>query len=275
MSIAARSILFVPGDRAERFEKARASGADMVVIDLEDAVLPNRKVAARDTIHDALASLTEPRFLVRVNSLDTAWHADDVRALASLPGVAGLMLPKAKRASDFAAMHEAATGKPLHALVETVSAVLNLADLVTAPGLSRLSFGTVDFQADAGIDGDQAEIDYVRTQIVLHSRSAGLAAPVDGVSTDLSNDEALARDTDHARRFGFGGKLCVHPRQVGIVNTAFLPSNADVDWATRVITAIDGAYGAVAVDGKLIDKPVVDRARRLLDTHSTFTATRT
>ena len=88
MTIAARSILFVPGDRAERFEKARASGADMVVIDLEDAVLPDRKCAARDAVHDALASLTEPRFVVRVNSLDTDWHADDVRALAALPGVA-------------------------------------------------------------------------------------------------------------------------------------------------------------------------------------------
>ncbi|BCA61232.1 aldolase [Sphingomonas sp. HMP9] len=274
MTIAARSILFVPGDRAERFEKARASGADMVVIDLEDAVLPGSKTAARDTIHDALAGLTAPRFFVRVNSLDTEWHADDVRALAALPGVAGLMLPKAERASDFASMQEAVTGKPLHALVETVSAILNLADLVTAPGLSRLSFGTVDFQADAGIDGDQAEIDYVRTHLVLHSRNAGLAAPVDGVSTDLTDDEALARDTDHARRFGFGGKLCVHPRQVGIVNTAFLPSASDVDWATRVTAAIDGAFGAVAIDGKLVDKPVIDRARRLLDTYSAFTTTR-
>lgn len=270
MTIAARSILFVPGDRAERFDKARASGADMVVIDLEDAVLPDRKTAARDTIHDALAGLVEPRFYVRVNSLDTQWHADDVRALAALPGVAGLMLPKAERASDFAAMHDAAAGKPLHALVETVSAILNLAELVTAPGLARLSFGTVDFQSDAGIDGDGAEIDYVRTQIVLHSRNAGLAAPVDGVSTDLSDDAALAHDTDHARRFGFGGKLCVHPRQVEIVNAAFLPSAAAVDWAARVLAAIDGAFGAVAVDGKLIDKPVVDRARRLLEIHAAF-----
>ncbi|TXC70569.1 CoA ester lyase [Sphingomonas ginsenosidivorax] len=270
MTIAARSILFVPGDRPERFDKARASGADLVVIDLEDAVLPDRKAAARDTIHDTLADLTEPRFVVRINSLDTEWHADDVRALAGLPGVSGLMLPKAERASDFAAMHEAATGKPLHALVETVSAVFALADLVTAPGLARLSFGTVDFQADAGIDGDGAEIDHVRTMIVLHSRNAGLAAPVDGVSTDLSDDAALARDADHARRFGFGGKLCVHPRQVQVVNTAFLPSDVDVQWATRVMAAIDGGFGAVALDGKLIDKPVVDRARRLLGAHAAY-----
>ena len=95
---------------------------------------------------------------------------------------------------------------------------------------------------------------------------------MDGVSTDLTDDEALARDTNHARRFGFGGKLCVHPRQVGIVNMAFLPTDAHVEWETRVIAAIDGAFGAVAVDGKLVDKPVIDRARRLLESHSAFMA---
>jgi citrate lyase subunit beta/citryl-CoA lyase len=272
MTVPARSILFVPGDRAERFDKAWASGADMVVIDLEDAVLPERKTAARDIIHDALRGLTEPRFVVRVNSLDTQWHADDVAALATLPGLAGLMLPKTERASDLAAMHETAGGKPLHALVETVSAILNLGELVTARGLERLSFGTVDFQVDAGIDGDGAEIDYVRTQIVLQSRNAGLVAPIDGVSTNLSDDEGLARDADHSRRFGFAGKLCVHPRQVAIVNAAFMPSDADVEWAKRVLVAIDGAFGAVAVDGKLIDKPVVDRARRLVETQAAYAA---
>ncbi|WP_242139939.1 CoA ester lyase [Sphingomonas sp. TREG-RG-20F-R18-01] len=266
----ARSILFVPGDRPERFDKARASGADLVVIDLEDAVLPERKAAAREVIHDALAGLSDPRFVVRVNSLDTEWHAEDVRALAGLSGVAGLMLPKTERAGDLSALQAAARGKPLHALVETVAGVLNLAQLVTAPGLVRLSFGTVDFQADAGIDGDAAELDAIRTQMVLHSRAAGLDAPVDGVSTDLSDDAALARDTDHARRFGFGGKLCVHPRQVAVVNAAFLPSDADVAWAQRVIAAIDGAFGAVAVDGKLIDKPVVDRAKRLVAMHRRY-----
>lgn len=272
MTVSARSLLFVPGDRAERFDKARASGADMVVLDLEDAVLPESKDRARDIIHDALAALDEPRFVVRVNSLGTAWHDDDVRALAGLAGVAGLMLPKAERASDFVGMHAAAGGKPLHALVETVAGVLNLADLVGAPGLARLSFGTVDFQADAGIDGDGIELDGVRTQMVLHSRAAGLAAPVDGVSTDLANDEGLARDAERSRRFGFGGKLCVHPRQVPVVNRAFLPSDADVAWAKRVLVAIDGHFGAVAVDGKLIDKPVVDRARRLVDTHAAYLA---
>lgn len=262
MSLPARSILFVPGDRPERFEKAAASGADLVVIDLEDAVLPDAKLAARGRVHDALAAADAARFVVRVNALATDWHAEDVRAMAGLPGLAGLMLPKAEAPEDFATMRTA--GVPMHALVETVRGVLNLPSLVQAEGLVRLSFGTVDFQVDAGIDGDGAEIDAVRTMMVLHSKAAGLEAPVDGVTTDLSDETALAHDAARARRFGFGGKLCVHPRQVAVVNAAFAPSAADVDWAERVMAALSGSHGAVAVDGKLIDKPIVDRARLVL-----------
>jgi citrate lyase subunit beta / citryl-CoA lyase len=261
-SLPARSVLFVPGDRPERFEKAAASGADMVILDLEDAVLPQAKAAARDRVHQALAALAGPRFVVRVNSLATDWHGEDVRALVGLPGLAGLMLPKAETADDFATMRTA--GVPMHALVETVRGVLNLPGLCTAEGLVCLSFGTVDFQVDAGIDGDGAEIDAVRTMMVLHSKAAGLAAPVDGVSTDLADEAGLANDARRARRFGFGGKLCVHPKQVAVVNAAFAPSASDVDWAGRVMAALDGAHGAVAVDGKLIDKPIVDRARLVL-----------
>jgi citrate lyase subunit beta / citryl-CoA lyase len=262
MSLPARSILFVPGDRPERFEKAAASGADMVVIDLEDAVLPAGKPAARACVHDALAALDAPRFVVRVNSLATEWHGEDVRAMAGLPGLAGLMLPKAEAADDFAAMR--AAGVPLHGLVETVRGVLNLPALCMAEGLVRLSFGTVDFQVDAGIDGDAQEVDAVRTMLVLHSKAAGLEAPVDGVSTNLADEAALASDALRSRRFGFGGKLCVHPKQVAVVNAAFAPSRSDIDWAERVMAALSDGHGAVAVDGKLIDKPIVDRARLVL-----------
>ncbi|WBO21291.1 HpcH/HpaI aldolase/citrate lyase family protein [Sphingomonas abietis] len=268
MSLPARSILFVPGDRPERFDKAAASGADMVVIDLEDAVLIDRKAAARTLVHEALAALDAPRFVVRVNSVGTDWHGEDVRALAGLPGLAGLMLPKAEAAEDFAAMQGA--GVPLHALVETVRGVLGLSALCATERLVRLSFGTVDFQVEAGIDGDGEELDAVRTMMVLHSKAAGLEAPVDGVSVDLSDDEALARDACRSRRFGFGGKLCVHPRQVAVVNAAFAPSRADVEWAERVMVALSGGHGAVAVDGKLIDKPIVDRARLVLAAHESY-----
>lgn len=267
----ARSILFVPGDRAERFDKARASGADMVVVDLEDAVLPEKKVAARDAVQGALAATPAPCFIVRVNSRATDWHDDDVRAVAGLPGLAGLMLPKAESPEDFAAMHAAVgAAVPLFALVETVRGIINLPQLCTAPGLARLAFGTVDFQVDAGIDGDGVELDAVRTALVLNSKFAGLQAPVDGVSTNLSDDVALAADAVRSRRFGFGGKLCVHPRQVEPVNAAFAPTAAEIESAERVLAALTGSHGAVAVDGKLIDKPIVDRARLVLATRDAW-----
>lgn len=264
MTLPARSFLFVPGDRPERFAKAAGAGAGLVIVDLEDAVLPADKDAARDKVHQALRDAREARFAVRVNALGTPWHDDDVRAIAGLPALAGVMLPKAERASDFTALH-AACGDAvrLHALVETVAGMTNLADLCAASGLARLSFGTVDFQVDAGIDGDAAELDAMRSMMVLASRAAGLEAPVDGVHTALDDVEGLVAATHRARRFGMGGKLCVHPRQVDPVNRAFLPSAADVAWAQRVLTAIEGAHGAIAVDGKLVDKPIVDRARRI------------
>jgi citrate lyase subunit beta/citryl-CoA lyase len=273
MSLPARSILFVPGDRADRFEKARASGADMVVIDLEDAVLPASKAAARAIVYDVLAALDAPRFVVRVNSLATEWHEEDVVAMADLPGLAGLMLPKAEAVGDFAGLRaHAGNAIPLFALVETVKGIVNLPSLCTAPGLTRLAFGTVDFQVDAGIDGDGAELDAIRTAMVLQSRMARLQAPVDGVTTDLSNDIALSTDAQRSRRFGFGGKLCVHPRQVAPVNAAFSPTDVEVDWAERVLSALSGSHGAVAVDGKLIDKPIVDRARLVLATRDAWRA---
>lgn len=268
MTTPARSLLFVPGDRPERVAKALAIGADLVIVDLEDAVLPEAKAAARDAVHDVLRDAAPRSLAVRVNALGTPWHDDDVRALTAvpvLPALAALMLPKAERAADFAGLAEATGGAvPLHALVETVAGVVGLADLCAAPGLRRLSFGTVDFQVDAGIDGDGAELDAMRSMMVLASRAAGLEPPVDGVHTALDDAEGLAAATQRARRFGMGGKLCVHPRQVATVNAAFLPSEADVAWARRVLVALDGAHGAVAVDGKLVDKPIVDRARRIL-----------
>jgi citrate lyase subunit beta/citryl-CoA lyase len=265
MTTPARSLLFVPGDRPERVAKALATGADLVIVDLEDAVLPEAKAAARDAVHDVLRDAAPRTLAVRVNALGTPWHEEDVRALAGLPALAALMLPKAERAGDFAGMAEATGGAvPLHALVETVAGVTGLADLCAAPGLRRLSFGTVDFQVDAGIDGDGEELDAMRSMMVLASRAAGLEPPVDGVHTALDDAAGLDAATHRARRFGMGGKLCVHPRQVATVNAAFLPSEADVAWARRVLVALDGAHGAVAVDGKLVDKPIVDRARRIL-----------
>jgi citrate lyase subunit beta/citryl-CoA lyase len=151
--------------------------------------------------------------------------------------------------------------------------MLNLSALCTAQGLVRLSFGTVDFQVDAGIDGDREELDAARMMLVLHSKAAGLQAPVDGVSTNLADEAGLADDAKRSRRFGFGGKLCVHPKQVAVVNAAFAPDPSAVAWAARVMAALStGGHGAVAVDGKLIDKPIIDRARLVLAANAAYAA---
>ncbi|HEY4298612.1 MAG TPA: CoA ester lyase [Paraburkholderia sp.] len=263
---AASSYLFVPGERAERFDKALASGADRVILDLEDAVLPEAKSRARDTLHGWLEQHgADARVLVRVNGVETPWHEDDLR-LAALPGVAGIMLPKTERAGDLvrvrAALRESQT---LYALIETVDALVRLREIAAVAGLTRLAFGSYDFCSDAGIGDDRAALDPVRTQLVIESRHARLPAPVDGVTLALGDDAALADDVRHARLFGMGAKLCIHPRQVESVKRGFLPTEAECAWAQRVLDAIAHAgAGAIAVDGKLVDRPIIERAKTIM-----------
>ncbi|WP_022981568.1 CoA ester lyase [Ideonella sp. B508-1] len=256
-----RSYLFVPGDRPERFAKAEASGADAVIADLEDAVSPAAKSAARNAVHAALAGR---RVVLRVNGRDTPWFDDDAR-LAAHPGVAAVMLPKTAQADDVAALRARCGDKPVLALVETARGMACLAAIAAAPGVDRLVFGSVDFQLDMDIEDDDEALRTWRAHLVLASRVAGLAAPVDGVTVSLDDAARIAADARRARAFGFGGKLCIHPRQVALVNAAFTPPPERLDWARRVVAASEAAGGAaVAVDGKMIDAPVLASALRLL-----------
>jgi citrate lyase subunit beta/citryl-CoA lyase len=260
----ARSYLFVPGDRPERFKKALDAGADAVVIDLEDAVAPAAKEHARESVQRWLMTADHSRLLVRVNAVGTPWHADDVR-MVSRSGAAAVMVPKSDSAQQL--VDVAARLPPqvrIVALIETVTGVVAMREIAAVPSVARLAFGTVDFCGDAGIEGLGVELDYVRSQMVIESRYAGLAAPVDGVTLELDNVARLADDVGRARRFGFTGKLCIHPRQVDPVNRGFAPSDEERRWAARVLAACrEHPEGAFAVDGKLVDKPVVDRARRI------------
>lgn len=254
-----RSYLFVPGDRTERLAKARASGADAVVVDLEDAVAPRNKLAARAVVADALDA-AHP-IVLRINGADTDWFADDAR-LAAHPGVATVMLPKAS--VDAVAALRAACDKPVLALVETAAGMANLPALAAA-GIARLAFGSIDFQLDLDIADDDMALLPFRMQLVLASRLANLPPPVDGVTTSFDDAACIGEDARRARALGFGGKLCIHPKQVAIVNAAFSPTAAELQWAQRVVDAAAAADGAaVAVDGKMVDAPVLARARRLL-----------
>lgn len=260
-----RSFLFVPADRPERFLKAFATGADRVVIDLEDAVQPDGKTAARDTLANWLDGPDARPVMVRVNAVDTPWHADDLTALAAKPQVAGLMLPKADTAEAIAAVRaHLAADRPLVALMESIRGYLDLRRLVFTPGLSRLAFGSVDFCAETGIGGLGRELDAIRTELVVLSRAAGLPAPVEGVTLAVQDHAALEADIAHAKSFGFGGKLCIHPSQVAAVNAGFSPSQKELEWARRVMDAAAGAHGAVTVDGKLVDRPIIAQAAAIL-----------
>jgi len=263
MTTLSRSYLFVPGNRADRIAKAHAAGPHAVIVDLEDAVAPPDKAAARSAVSQAL-SAEHPVFL-RVNGPGTPWHDDDL-ALCQSPGVAGILLPKAEEAGHV--RHAASRLRPqafVLPLIETAAGFANAGALAKAARVQRLVFGTIDFQLDLGINGEEDELLYFRSQLVLESRLAGIQAPVDGVTVALDDAESLRRETMRSKRLGFGGKLCIHPRQVAVVNECFMPSAEEIAWAKRIVEAASGAGGAaVAVDGKMVDKPVILKAQEIL-----------
>lgn len=265
----ARTLLFVPGDRPERFPKAAASGADLVVCDLEDAVAPTDKDGARVAVAGWLAA--HGRAAVRVNAVDTEWYAADRDALSGLPGLAAVVVPKAEDPEALAALGSQLGGIPLIALVETALGLHRAAELASAHGVVRLAFGAIDFALDAGTAEDDEALLYARSHLVVASRVGGLAQPVDGVTVVLDDADAAARDAARARRLGFGGKLCIHPRQVAPVNAAFSPTAAEIEHARRVVAAA-GAGAATRVDGQMVDVPVLERAQRLLARAELFDA---
>jgi citrate lyase subunit beta / citryl-CoA lyase len=262
-SLAPRSYLFVPGNRPDRYAKAIAAGADAAIVDLEDAVPAQDKSAARA----ALAAWLSPEHpvLIRVNGAESQWFREDL-ALCKAPGVAGVLLPKAERVEDVGAIaeHSAAT-TPILALIETARGFWNAQALAQAPKVRRFVFGSIDFQLDLGIQGEEEELLYFRSQLVLVSRIAGLEPPVDGVTTAIDDVERIRRETLRAKRLGFGAKLCIHPRQVNVVNECFEPSAEEETWARRIIEAAEAVHGAaVSVDGKMVDRPVIARAEAIL-----------
>jgi citrate lyase subunit beta/citryl-CoA lyase len=258
----ARSYLFVPGDRPERFDKAYAAGADAVIVDLEDAVAPDGKAAARTHLQ-AWLDASRPVH-VRINGAGTAWFADDL-ALCGHPGVAGIVLPKAEEAAHVDAV-AAAGARAVLPLVESALGLWNALALCRAANVQRLVFGAIDFCADTGMREGHETLLHARSQLVLASRVAGIGAPVDGVTVALDDTGAVGRDTLRARDLGFGAKLCIHPKQIEAVHAAFLPTLPELAWARKVHAAYQGAQGAaVAVDGRMVDRPVFLLAEQMLD----------
>lgn len=259
-----RTWLFVPGHRPERFDKALGSGADRIIVDLEDAVAPADKPAARAAF-EAWRPAEPGRVALRLNAPDSPWFEDDLAA-AARSAVATVVCPKAEDPGVLARVARACPGAALVPLIESGAGLAAARSLAAAPSVRRLALGHIDLQVDLGMrDAREDELLPVRLELVLASRLAGIEAPIDGVSVALDDAASLAEDVARARRLGFGGKLCIHPRQVAGVRAGFLPGEADVAWAQRVLQAMAAAGGAaVAVDGRMVDKPVLLRAQAIL-----------
>ena len=259
--------LFVPGDRPDRFAKAAAAGADVVIIDLEDAVGPTDKDPARDATLGALADGARLRALVRVNDPSGALGRTDRKALADLlarpsHGVLGVVVPKA---GDPEALAELAgsLGPELAvvAIVESALGVVRAYELASAPGVTRLAFGALDLALDLGSDVDAQTGQVARAQVVLASRAAGLPAPLESPATELRDTDRIEQTSRAARALGFGGRLCIHPAQLAPVRAGFAPSPDEVEWARRIAAA---GESATRVDDQMVDRPVLERARAIL-----------
>ena len=247
--------LFVPGNRPDRFAKAAASGADGVILDLEDAVAPNDKDGARTTV----ATSTLPaNAVVRINAHGTRWHDDDVRAVKNL-GIGSVMLPKAESPEQVKKLRGTLGALPVIALIESAEGLAHVRDIARL--VDRLAFGYIDFSADLGCSMERHALLQARAEIVLASRLANIAMPLEGVTPSFDDTKLVEDDARYAASFGFGGKLCIHPKQIAPVLSGFRPPQSEIDWAKTIANSGDGA---ASVNGMMVDAPVRLRASRIL-----------
>ena len=280
-----RSLLFVPGDSERKLAKGLASGADVLIVDLEDSVAAENKAAARETAAAFIASERQgPSIYVRVNDLSTGLTDDDLTAVMKA-APAGIMLPKSNSADDVGRLavrlrvHEAENGladgitKIIPIITETPLGTLNAATYRHAGArLAGLTWGAEDLSAEIGAadtrDGEGVYTDvfrFARVSTILAASAAEVVA-IDTVFPDFRNEEAFRRDCFEGMRDGFTGRMAIHPAQVSIINEVFTPSPETVSHARAIVAAFAAAGnpGVVGIDGKMYDRPHLKRAERLL-----------
>jgi citrate lyase subunit beta/citryl-CoA lyase len=274
--MARRSVLFSPGDRPELMRKAPTTGADVVVFDLEDAVVPDRRASARESVREVLADLDRsdgPEVCVRVSPAGKGAAADlDAVLAGSEPDPDALLVPKAGDADDVTHLADMAAERdadlPVLALVETAAGVLHAEDIAAAAPTDALVFGAEDLAADIGATrtSEGTEVLGAREHVVLAASAAGVDA-IDTVHTDFEDESGLRAEAAFARDLGYDGKLVIHPAQVEPINEAFTPDPERVEWARRVLAAREEAReqgrGVFAVDGEMIDAPLLAQAERI------------
>jgi citrate lyase subunit beta/citryl-CoA lyase len=276
-----RSLLFAPGDSPRKIEKAFASQADGVIIDLEDSVALSEKSAARSALASVLSQSRRLPTFVRVNAVSTSYFSDDMKALseASLHGV---MVPKVESAADLRSVDAALRGydcggsesSRIHEILpilETARGLSAASEIAGAcPRVKRLTFGAIDLALDMNLSLEEPRgaIDHARFLVALVSRAAGLEPPFDTAFADFKDLAGLKSEALRARAFGFFGKGCIHPAQIDVVNTIFAPTESEIAHASRIVEAFNRAeregIAAIQVDGRMVDYPVAAKARRLL-----------
>jgi citrate lyase subunit beta/citryl-CoA lyase len=268
-----RSLLFTPADRPDMMRSAADSDADALVFDLEDAVAPDAKSAARTTVREVVSDRAfDPtgELFVRINPVDQGAGAD-LDGLAPVgEGIDGVMLPKVGSADDVETvgrmLAEHDMTEHVIPLIESAAGVLAAAAIASAKPTVAVAFGAEDLSADIGATrtGEGLEVLHAREAVVLAAAATNVEA-IDTVYTDFEDDEGLETDTRFAAQLGFDGKLAIHPAQVEPINRAFSPDPADVEWAKRVVEAAESTDDAVfRVDGEMIDAPLLAQAERIL-----------
>jgi citrate lyase subunit beta/citryl-CoA lyase len=278
-----RTYLFAPGNHARRVEKALGLGADAVILDLEDAVAIAEKPATRAIVREALARPRDCAGFVRVNAYDTEFCHGDIDAIVA-EGLDGIVLPKLESAADIKSVDwlltnlERERGLPVGGIeimpiIETATGVVNVREIATAgTRVRRLAFGGGDYTRDLGMDWSlgESELLPVRSEMVLASRHGGLEPPVDTVFIHIKEHEAFRASCELVRGLGFQGKMCIHPDQVPAANAVFTPAPDAIAWSERIVAAFEEAEKAgiasIQVDGYFVDYPIVEKARRTLDT---------
>lgn len=278
-----RTLLFVPGNQERRLEKARLIPADALILDLEDSVPPSEKDTARAMVAasiDELASSGKDIF-VRINSLPTPYAVSDINAVA-IRGLKGICLPKSETTDDIRkadallADVEKKSGLDagsiaILALIETSKGIINAYDIVRAsPRIIGAAFGAEDFALEMGINRTKegSEVVYPRAALAIACHAANVLA-IDSVYTDVRDTDGLIKETRAVAQLGFQGKAVIHPDQVSPVNQVFVPSNEEIAWAHRVVQAFEAAVAqgqaSTSLDGKMVDAPVAERAKKVLD----------
>lgn len=262
--------LYVPGDRPDRVQKALAAGADVVIVDLEDAVAPSRKAEARAAL-DAMGSVGRIGIQVRVNGRGSTWHDADIDAVAALPRDVGVRVPKVESAADVEAVAQRMPGRPIHALIESALGVERAFEIASA-GVGTIALGEADLRSQLGLArglAGEPGLQWARSRLVNAAAAAGIAAPMMSVYADVADAGGLATSCALGRSLGFVGRAAIHPAQLAVIEAAFTPTHDEVARAREIVSRVsqavaDGVGTVVLDDGTFLDIAMVASARRTL-----------